>query len=313
MRFKVSPLIVPLGFLFLQSCAPVVDETPPVAPPAGVAASRPVRPPADTFQETPEDSYYDYPDDTAQTGRQEAASPPSTGLSSPAAEPDWPARFDELLEEHLRAFRGPKPGDSIAATISHSRRTLEGIAVEVKADEIKLGIDQGIVTLFPEQVDDESRLRLFALAYAEHHARMQAYQEYNAWRTDNRPPPVRTSPRQNPPAVSEPAPRIAPPVDEVGAVDPPAPRFRQNPEPPRNEQPDGRVPSVHAYIRRNAAKPDSLRIENWGTVRKVGEGYQVRVRYQLDGAENFGITREDMIFFMHADGAVYRRAAYKGN
>jgi hypothetical protein len=82
-------------------------------------------------------------------------------------------------------------------------------------------------------------------------------------------------------------------------------------KPPVNEPPNGRVWQVDAYIRKNAAVPHSLRYKAWGPVQPHPKGYQVRVQYSLESAEDFGTSHEDMMFFMTPTGRVYQRAPVK--
>ncbi|MCC5850433.1 MAG: hypothetical protein JJU29_20295 [Verrucomicrobia bacterium] len=216
--------------------------------------------------------------------------------------PDWNLRARMLYDHYLANFEAPVPGQTVELTLA-SGRAQQGVLESLDENQLILQIASGSMTLTPESLNETSRARFFARDYARLNALRQGRSEYAQWQQAQeqarRPTP---QPRQERPA-------------QTARVDYTRPAHRVNPnaEPPKNEGPAGRVSHVDQYIRQNAAVPHSLRIESWGRVQPDGEGYKVRVRYSLQGAEGFGRTDEDMVFFMHADGTVYRRAPYRGN
>lgn len=217
--------------------------------------------------------------------------------------PDWEVRARMLYEHYLTTFQPPQVGQTVEMTLANGR-VQQGVLEELSESHLLLNIGSGSITLHPESLNETSRARFFARDHARVNAMRQGRSEYARWQeaqeAARRPPP-----RQEPPQTRE-----------VAQVDPVTRPHRSNPNapPPRNEGPAGRVAQVDQYIRQNAAIPHSLRIESWGRVQQdANGGYRVRVRYSLQGADGFGRTNEDMVFFMHPDGTVHRRAPYRGN
>lgn len=308
MRFKFPALLALCGVLLI-GCAPHLPEDPAADTPAvrpdvtrpepAVAAPAPDRQALRPPEVTPGEPLLPTPAGPT-------AEPPPL-VQTPQG-PNWPARLQELTAYYREQFEGPQPGDMVTLVMRSDGRTVQGVVEHLEADELGLLVDIGRVTIYPEQVNDATRLRIFRDAYADHFARQRARGEFLAWQQEQQGSTVAVSPPAADPQVA-----VRPPVSEPPlSIDPPPPRVTRDVEPPRNLPPDGRVPSVERYIRRNAAVPDSLRILQWGPVLPHQDGYQVRVRYSLQGADGFGNTLEDMIFFMHADGSVFRRAVHRG-
>ena len=232
------------------------------------------------------------------------ASPTPTPRFDPN-NPDWPLRFQELQEAYLERFEPPPPESTVDVFLEGGRE-LSGMLLERTENDILLATAAGELRLGMEMMQPRSQSRFFADRYAYFFARHHARQEYEAWRA-----------AQEDTATVRPSSEVAvrPRNREGVEVDPlHAPRrVRRNAQPPVNEEPTGRVRQVEAYILRHAASPDSLRVHYWGRVQPHGDGFTVRVRYSLEGAAGFGLSNEDMIFFMYADGTVYQRAAYRGN
>ena len=216
--------------------------------------------------------------------------------------PDWNLRARMLYDHYLENFEAPRPGQTVELTMA-SGRSQRGVLESLDENQLVLQIASGSMTLTPESLNETSRARFFARDFARLNAMRQGRSEYAQWQA------AQEAARRPQPQPREERPPQTARVDHVT----PAHRVNPNAPPPKNEGPAGRVSQVDQYIRQNAAIPHSLRIESWGRVQPDGDGYKVRVKYSLQGAEGFGRSDEDMVFFMHADGTVYRRAAHRGN
>lgn len=232
------------------------------------------------------------------------ATTPTPGFDP--ANPDWPLRYQELYDAYLAEHVPPQPGSRIEVYLEGDR-IVEGVLLELGAEDVLLATATGELRLGMDALQPRSQAKLFGERHAHFFARHRARQEYEAWaaaRNDS-----------GGPAEVRPDVPVHPRNTEGVAVDPlhpPRPVVRRNGGPPVNEPPAGRVRQVEAYILRNAASPESLRVHYWGRVQPHGEGFTVRVRYSLQGAAGFGLSNEDMIFFMYSDGTVYQRAAFRG-
>lgn len=241
----------------------------------------------------------DQPDEPASlVPRTEAAPRPAFDPNNP----DWELRYRMLYDQFLSSFEPPALGQRVDVTLATGQGR-QGVLEDLTDDRLVLNIGAGSITLSPESLNEHTRARFFADDHARLNALARGRAEHAAWRerqeAARRPPPQARQPEVS---------RVGP----VDIVDPPR-RRDPNAPPPRNEGSSGRVAQVDQYIRQNAAIPHSLRFESWGRVQPHGDGYVVRVRYSVQGADGFGRSNEDMLFYMHSDGTVYRRAPYRGN
>ncbi|MCC5843240.1 MAG: hypothetical protein JJU05_03205 [Verrucomicrobia bacterium] len=220
--------------------------------------------------------------------------------------PDWPLRYQELYEAYLDRFEAPELESEVTVFLEGGRE-LRGILLEAGAEDVLLSTASGELRLGLDMMQPRSQARFFADRFAHFYARHRARQEYEAWQA--------AQSGNGRPASSTHEVTVRPRNTEGVDVDPlHAPRrVRRNGQPPVNEEPTGRVRQVEEYILRHAGSPESLRVHHWGRVQPHGDGFTVRVRYSLEGAAGFGLSNEDMIFFMYADGTVYQRAAYRGD
>lgn len=216
--------------------------------------------------------------------------------------PDWELRYRMLYDQFISNFEPPALGEQVDVTLA-SGQTRRGTLEDLTEDRLVLNIGAGAITLVPDSLNPRSRAMFFADDYARMNALARGRAEHAAWRerleAARRPTPEARRPDQ---------------PDLVGANPVPSTRRRDpNAPPPQNEGPTGRVSQVDQYIRQNAAIPHSLRYENWGRVEPHEDGYVVRVRYSVQGADGFGRSNEDMLFFMRSDGTVYRRVPFRGD
>lgn len=220
--------------------------------------------------------------------------------------PDWPLRYQELYDAYQARFEPPALESTVEVLLAAGRE-VSGLLLELGEDELRLASAVGEVRLQSDDMQPKSQALFFAERYAHFSARHHARREYETWQAaqGDDPAPTRSTAEVT----------VRPRNTQGVEVDPlHAPRrVRRNGRPPVNEEPTGRVQQVEEYILRHAGSPESLRVQYWGRVQPHGDGFTVRVRYTLEGAAGFGLSHEDMIFFMYADGTVYQRAAFRGN
>lgn len=218
--------------------------------------------------------------------------------------PDWKARYEELYAYYLRRFRRPPTGIEVNLKL-RSGREVAGVVTEISDTEVFVEIDGGVVGYSAESLAPEAARIFFPSSFAHDNAMAQGRKEYALWQQHQ----AANAPQAEAPSVaSNPQrPATSPEEDRMFPVE----ETRRAAPAPKNEGPQGRVRQVEAYIRENAAKPDSLRIKAWGEVQPHESGYKVRVQYSLQSAAGLGVSHEDMMFFMTSGGRVYRRAAVK--
>jgi hypothetical protein len=302
--FEKSFLLVTLLLgLLLAGCAPmereIVTEEPTPVPVPGDAA--PVATP-DVVQVVPAT-----PTPAAETAVQRFD----------PKNPDWKLRYEQLKKHYARQFEAPSLGQPYDVMMLNGR-VQQGILEALGEDEMTLKIAEGSVTFHADALAESSRSEFFRAHYAHLNALARGRAEYAQWQAlqESRQTAVATpvpqvsetagGTRPWPPLTQQP-PRIVGGDDGLNV----AHRLDPNAPPPKNEGPKGRVWQVDQYIRKNAAIPHSLRYIQWGKVTQQGDKYTVRVKYTLESAEGLGTSTEDMIFFMYADGNVFRKAANK--
>lgn len=224
--------------------------------------------------------------------------------------PDWELRYQQLHEHYLSKFKPPRPPEPVEVVMAGGRKR-EGVLLSLTDSELELDIGTGVVVLSDASLADESRERFFKQHFARLNALRQGRVEYRRWKRMRElaeiPDPTPMPDRELSVRPIRPLTMPVPGNDGVNT----GRRVDADAEPPKNEGPTGRVWQVDKYLRQNSAVPHSLRYKQWGKVRKHENGYKVRVRYSVESAEDFGTSHEDMMFFMHADGKVYRRAPVK--
>lgn len=294
-----------LSLLLLNACAPIAreDAEPTPEPTAVTAAQPPAQSPAQPPQ-TP-----------AMTRVRPQPQPAVAAPRFDPANPDWKLRYTQLRDHYTTQFEAPETGQTVEVLLA-TGRAQQGVLEALTEEELTLNIGTGLITLHVDSLAESSRAEFFRGHYAHLNALARGRVEFACWQemrdAANRPPAP-------PPAVTDTRggdtpvlpPREQRPTRIVGGNDGlnAAHRLDPNAPPPQNEGPKGRVWQVDQYIRKNAAIPHSLRFLEWGRVQKQGENYTVRVRYTLESAEGLGTSTEDMMFFMYADGSVFRKAA----
>lgn len=230
------------------------------------------------------------------------AEPPATAEKVFDPEnPDWELRYHQLYELHAERFVPPAPGQNVRVKMV-SGNEQSGRLEELTDRETSLKIGAGTVTFSMEMLDPDSAAEFFKAAYARQQALAQGRKEYQRWERRQQA----AQQRQERASAGTPHNPASMP-GENGVDVPDAGSGRGGP--PKNEGANGRVTQVEQYIRDNAAVPQSLKVKAWGPVQPHGNGYKVRVQYTLESADGFGLSNEDMMFFMHASGRVYRKAA----
>jgi len=216
--------------------------------------------------------------------------------------PDWKQRYDELYAHFLESYEAPEIGGVVEVEMNNGS-VRRGKLVEITEESLLLSMGQGAVTLYPSSLSERARKRFFRKDFARLNAMERGRVEYAAWKREEE---ARTRPTPTPESdVAAHMPGLGRDgVNLAHRVDPNAP-------PPKNEGENGKVWQVDEYLRRHSAVPDSIRYKQWGRVQKHENGYKVRVRYSVESAANLGVNHEDMMFFMYADGKVYRRAPVK--
>lgn len=218
--------------------------------------------------------------------------------------PDWELRYQELYARYADMFRAPTVGQSVSIELTNGS-TRSGVLNNLTAHELSLDVGNGVVTYPLEGLTENSAANFFQSAYARNRALAQGRMEYQRW--------------QQLQAAAQSTPTPTPPRTVREIADEAVNSGRENVPDypsslsgiPRNEGPTGRVAQVDEYIRKNAAVPHSLRIKAWGPVQPHLNGYKVRVQYTLESADGFGLSNEDMMFFMNANGRVYQKAPVK--
>ncbi len=296
------------GMLVLAACAPKArDKTEPVAEVTPEPKTAPEVVPTPTL--------------LAEVPAVATATPvPQKAASFDPKKPDWKLRYQQLYTHFESEFTAPAVGDVVKIEMVGGT-IREGVLIALREDSLDVRIGESQLTLQATQMTERSQAQFFKRAYAHLGAVTRGRQEYQRWQqmqVASRPTPVPTraslppqGPTQGWPAGTGTRP---PPGQVVGGRDGLNRAHKVDPKakPPKNEGPKGRVWQVDQYIRRNAAVPHSLRYKSWGRVQPDKNGYKVRVQYSLESADGFGTSHEDMTFFMHKDGHVYRRAPNKG-
>lgn len=270
-------------FALLSACAPQQGDPEPEPEPAGVAEggttaleSGPATEPADPVDPVEE--------------------------PSPVEIPDWEERYRELHREYAEEFKGPEIGDAVRLEQKDGRHQ-PGWVHRITDDEIVLDTGAGLSNFRLEDLSEASAMANLRSVYARKQAYDQGMKEFEVWKKAN-PEAARALPTPGiaPEPTRQPIPEPDPVIHESAGGN----------EYPFRVEPDGRVPHVEDYIRKNAAFPDSLQVRTWWPVKPHDRGgYQVRVRYTLKSAGNLGTSYEDMIFFMYANGRIHQRAPVK--
>lgn len=302
MRFKQTPIlklsITVTAWLALSACAPQQPSSEAEAEAEATPETRSVQP-LRMVTATPQ------PRPTVNPSAAQSNLP-----TFDPQNPNWEIRYQELYTRYAEMFSPPSNGQSITIELANGS-TKSGILNQLTATELSLDIGDGVITYASDALSEESASNFFQNAYARNRALTQGRIEYQRWesiqataRPTATPFPARTvreiaaaggTPPNNPPIVEEAVPAYESSIPGI----------------PKNEGPSGRVAQVDEYIRKNAALPHSLKIKAWGKVQPHKNGYQVRVQYSLESAEGFGVSHEDMMFFMNANGRVYQKAAVK--
>jgi len=241
-------------------------------------------------------------------------SPIQEGTPTPTAQPNhttfdpenpnWEVRYNELYKSYAEKFTPPTVGMNVVVQLKNGRQQ-RGILRELNDSELGLDLGNGIVKFGPAALTPESAAYFFRSAYARNHAVEQGRQELQRWKRQQAS--ARQPPRSRTATAGTGNPASTPGQNGVDAPEPNSARRRV----PKNEGPTGRVPQVEEYIRKNAAVPNSLKVKAWGPVQPNKNGYKVRVQYSLQAADGFGLSNEDMMFFMYSNGRVYRKAAVR--
>ncbi|MDF3131122.1 hypothetical protein P0Y35_18070 [Kiritimatiellaeota bacterium B1221] len=221
--------------------------------------------------------------------------------------PNWELRYHELYEKFSAQFTPPTPGQKVQIELRNGAKK-DGILKNLTATELSLELGNGEMTLAMDSLSESSAAHFFESAYAREKALDQGRREYQHWekmQASASSAPAQTVQETTGGTSGNPA--ASPGQNGVDVPD----TTSTVGSAPKNEGPTGRVKQVDAYIRKNAALPDSLQVKAWGPVQKNGNGYKVRVQYSLESAGGFGRSHEDMMFFMYASGRVYRKAAVK--
>lgn len=220
--------------------------------------------------------------------------------------PDWELRYHELYERNAHLFRPPSIGQNVSIDLANGR-TQRGILNQLSPTEISLDAGNGVITYPIEGLSEESAANFFQAAFARNRALAQGRIEYQRWlrmQEAAKPTPTPIPPR----TVRE----IASTAVSENEKSETVPEYQSRISGiPKNEGPTGRVAQVDEYIRKHAAVPHSLRVKAWGPVQPHNNGYKVRVQYTLESADGFGLSNEDMMFFMNANGRVYQKAPVK--
>jgi hypothetical protein len=215
-------------------------------------------------------------------------------------EPDWEKRFQELYAGYAEEFTAPQVGQAVRVEMRNGNHQRGRIDL-INDHELVLETGSGVVHLETEHLSEASAMRYLRSAYARKQAYDQGRKEYQAWRQANTEeiPVVATS-------ESTQAVQTTPGTEDAPVQSDTSGEF------PFEVEAGGRVPHVEAYIRQNAAFPDSLNLRAWWPVEPDERGgYKVRVRYTLKSAGNLGTSYEDMMFFMHRNGHIHQRAPVK--
>ncbi|WFB35539.1 hypothetical protein P3T73_15410 [Kiritimatiellota bacterium B12222] len=291
---KISTMVSQLSvsaslLLFLNACAPQT----PVAKAKATAIPVPQSTPRPQVQTT-----------TALPQPTEAiVNPTPAPVTFDPRNPDWDLRYQELYQEFAEKFTPPTPGDTVTVTLLNGR-SINATLLQVNENDLALDMANGVITYNLESLSPESAATFFRSAYAEKQARAQGSLEFRRWEVESKIGFIPTTPP--PPTVTDQEINVA-----LGGVPSTGNTSTPRSGPPVNEGPYDQVTQVVDYIRKNAALPNSLRIKNWGKVEPHKSGYKVRVQYSLESAGGFGLSHEDMMFFMTANGRVYRKAAVK--
>lgn len=75
---------------------------------------------------------------------------------------------------------------------------------------------------------------------------------------------------------------------------------------------DGSVRQVEEYLERTLRDPDSLKVEDWGSLSETPTGYSVRVRYRAKNGFG-GYCVADDTFLLDRTGSVTRRIPHAGS
>jgi hypothetical protein len=296
MWIEKNGFLLAMGMLVLTACAPtarVSEEEPEDTPVVSIEERIPEEAPEAVARTTPAQPVKPVPVEAA---------PTPTPRFDPA-NPDWPLRYQELYEAFAARFDAPELESDVEVLLEGGRE-VRGLLLELGEEDILIATASGEMRLGSDMMQPRSQAFFFRDRYAHFFARHQARREYDAWRSAQA-----ESPRPSNDVAVRPRNTQGVDVDPLHGTR----RVRRNGEPPVNEAPSGRVRQVEEYILRHAGSPESLRVHYWGRVQPHGDGFTVRVRYSLEGAAGFGLSNEDMIFFMYADGTVYQRAAFRGN
>lgn len=223
------------------------------------------------------------------------------GALDPRTDAYWRKRANDLYGSHLAAFTAPPIGSMVGVMLTNGT-THQGQLVSLTEQMVQLSVKGAEVGFQRNNLDPRSRAVFFQEDYGRFQTIAQVRAERQKWIADNAPPtptPVPVAP------VITPMPRL--PATGGGGY---TGRNPSKPGAPRNLPPDGRVPQVLEYLEGSLRRGSKLEVLDWGPVHPHGDGYSVKVRYNVT-IPGLGVSKEDMIFFMRSTGKVYRKASWK--
>lgn len=114
--------------------------------------------------------------------------------------PDWPARYQELIEQYAASFTPPRTGQRVTIELNSGRK-LTGTLSDLSPEELVLETTNGRITYPRTALSVRSSRHFFQDVYAVTTARHQAQQEFRTWQAQQATPtpqPQISSPASNP-------------------------------------------------------------------------------------------------------------------
>lgn len=286
---RCYPLILlPLFFIGLMACKPLMGLDPDDASPSTTDPESPEKP-TSPEQEKPEPS----PESTSNPASNPTTAPspePSETARKPGPddEPDWKARYQEIVEGISGKFNGPKIGQMIEVKLRNDA-TEKGMLTGLTADTITLDVSDSEITFNKTSLAPASRVKIFKDDAVGYYAKRRVKAEKSQWENSRKM------------ATQEKAEENVRPTDS---------RTGRPAKAPVNDAKDRSVWQVKSFLKGHLRDYKSTQFLKWYPVEKHKKGYTVRVRYRTK-TESFGWSEERMMFFMNHSGRVYQKAPYK--